>query len=308
MKLDFVIITFSRDFNLLKLQARSFYRYVPYDLIESIIIICKDDQIHVDRIAEIKPEFGYLQDKVKIYNADIICNNWRDYYHGWFAQQIIKLRVYKVCTAKYHIIFDTKNHFIRNIDDTYFFKNNKPLQVIENYTNSIMKEYIINTFNYFQKLKNPSIAFENYYKDCTSIPHFQTLLTPVIFITDICKEIDTKYNICDIINDKENTAEFALYGCYLIYNNLQNLYETTYKQFSLTIYNLNDFNNLNNLHEYSILGISADLFSKINDSIYEKTLLKEIWLSYNLCNKDESEKIITYMSYVTAKSWSILIF
>jgi hypothetical protein len=258
MQVDFVTVVFRRDLNLLKLQARSIALYVPESLIGSIHIICRENDESVQLIKDnIVREYKDFQNKVIVHNnTQFINEKTNELDNGWFIQQIIKLRAYKVCTSKYHIVFDAKNHFISPIDETFFFKNGKPLQVLENCKTYLMRNYIINSLNLFENHKNNTQAVLYYTEE--NAPYFQTLLTPVIFNTDICKEIDSIMILEEFINSKLHCAEFALYAAYLKFKNIEDEYIKTDKQFSCTSYSSEDLENkLQIIPSYSLIGISS---------------------------------------------------
>jgi len=315
MNVDFVTVTFSRDFNLLKLQARSIVLYVPESFINSIIIICNDISIEKFNLLKtyILPEYKHLAKKVKIiHSTEIYSHSNPEYNYGWFPQQILKLRAYKVATSKYYIVLDSKNHFIKPISESYFFKDGKPLQVIEDYKEHFMRIYIINTLNVFENNKNNiTDRFVHYYKnEEKNVPPFQTLLTPVIFIHSVCESIDKTINLDFYLNGQNTFAEFALYAAYLKYNNLQDEYIQTTQRLCFTEANdkerwLDIFKLSIDKQSYSILGISAKRFNEF--STEELELLKNIWLTTQLCTPEETDSIYRiYKCYKDSytKEWS----
>jgi hypothetical protein len=182
-----------------------------------------------------------------------------------------------------------------------------------------MRNYIINSLNLFENQKNNTTEYTLYYSDdLDNVPSFQTLLTPVIFNTEICKQFDTTYNIEVLLNGTQSLAEFALYACYLLYNNLQDEYIQTRQHFSLTLYD-NTPNRellLQSLSEdtkmieqpYSILGISSTLFGEL--TLNEQNHLKNIWITQKLCTQEEAERLIKIQSMCTktAYQWTFQLY
>ena len=322
MKVDFVTVTFSRDFNLLKLQARSLALCVPESFINSIILICNDTIENMEILrAIIIPEYKHLAEKVQIIESTTIhLSPDPNLNYGWFPQQILKLRAYKVTSAKYYIVLDSKNHFIRPITEDYFFQDGKPKQVIEDYTEHFMRIYIINTLNVFENNKNNiKDRFIHYYTDSEkNVPSFQTLLTPVIFIREICKSIDENMNLDYFLNGQNTFAEFAIYAAYLQYNTLQNEYIQTRQRLCFTEPNsrerwLDILKPPIDEQPYSILGICVTRFNEF--SAEELELLKNRWVATKLCTLDEANNIHRIYSFCLnphnnspAQSWSREIF
>ena len=311
MQVDFVTVVFQRDLNLLKLQARSIALYVPKNLIKSIIIICRDEQSPDIIRNNIVSEYKDLQNKVTVYNnSQFINEKTNEIDNGWFIQQIIKLRAYKVCTSKYHIVLDAKNHFISPIDESFFFKNEKPLQVLENCKTYNMRNYIINSLNVFENYKNSTSSVLYYTEE--NAPYFQTLLTPVIFKTEICKEIDSIMILEEFINSQVHCAEFALYAAYLKFKNIEDEYIRTDKQFSCTSYSSKDLENkLQIIPSYSLIGISSSIFNTLTEN--QKNAIIELWINANLCYPEEAVhlfELLTKTNYsVNSKGeWAYAIF
>jgi hypothetical protein len=305
MQVDFVTVTFSRDFNLLKLQARSIVLYVPESFINSIILICNDSLENMERLKTyILPEYKHLAEKVKIIDSTLLYIHPNSSFsnYGWFPQQILKLKAYKVATSKYYIVLDSKNHFIRPITEDYFFQDGKPLQVIEDYKNHFMRMYIINTLNVFENNKNNiKDQFIHYYtNEEKNVPAFQTLLTPVIFIKDICEKIDESIKLDYYLNGQHTFAEFAIYAAYIKYNDLQDEYIQTRQRLCFT-----EPNNTENWIDilklpideqpYALLGVCVERLHEFTDE--QLQLLKNRWVSSQLCTDDEYEYI--YKIYTT---------
>jgi hypothetical protein len=298
MQVDFVTVTFSRDFNLLKLQARSIVLYVPESFINSIILICNDSLENMERLKTyILPEYKHLAEKVKIIDSRTLYSHEGipEYSYGWFPQQILKLRAYKLVTSKYYIVLDSKNHFIRPITDHYFFQDGKPLQVIEDYKDHFMRIYIINTLNVFENKNNIKDQFIHYYtNEEKNVPAFQTLLTPVIFIKDICEKIDESIKLDYYLNGQHTFAEFAIYAAYIKYNDLQNEYIQTIQRLCFTEPNSTEnwvdiLKPLVSEQPYALLGICAARFNEY--TLEELDLLKNRWVTSKLCTIDEANTI-----------------
>ncbi|GAB4064747.1 hypothetical protein KHC28_11900 [Ancylobacter sonchi] len=128
--IDFATVTYRGDVELWKVQARSFAKYVPTEMISSINVIINDDD---DATAEIKSHindnldiFEHLKDKVKIWTKnDILRYNMAK--GGWVHQQAIKLMLYNICVSSRVVIMDAKNSFIHPVlRHEFFSEDGKP--------------------------------------------------------------------------------------------------------------------------------------------------------------------------------------
>jgi len=137
MKVDFVVVACSRDFELLKLQARSVARFLDPDLVNQFIVIINDSDPHfATQVRNIVPEYGRLQDCVVIldytavvFTTDLASNS--EYYEcrDWMSAQVARLLISRMITSDWYINLDCKNICIAPVNKNMFFRNNRAREI-----------------------------------------------------------------------------------------------------------------------------------------------------------------------------------
>lgn len=150
---DIATVVFSRELDLLQLQARSIDRFLDPRGIGRILVVINDaeEAACVARAAAIVPDYGRFAARVEIVGADALfalrparCGprglvqrvrhgftrhrrlfpfgvkgGWRGN-RGWSVQQAMKLAVARHASAAFLLILDAKNHFIRPVTTASF--------------------------------------------------------------------------------------------------------------------------------------------------------------------------------------------
>lgn len=159
-RIDIVTVVFAGELSLLRLQARSFARFMPEALVGKIIVIVNDrKERHLEgMIRSILAEYGVHERKVEIVRPDELCTwqqdpifvkrlegvlvtrvlpiferlksaigrsgsglGWRGI-SGWRMQQAFKLMAARRCVSQYVLIFDAKNHLIAPVSASTFIE------------------------------------------------------------------------------------------------------------------------------------------------------------------------------------------
>lgn len=299
--LDFVTITFSDEceINLLRLQAHSF-KFVNTNIINNIYIVFNEDfryfHLFKNIFNDIKTYYPKeIQHKIKLLSVHDLNINDIGEHSNWFSQQRIKIEISKYIKNKYYVVLDGKNHFIRDINDDYFFKNDKP-SLYFNSMGDVMIKYYNNCLQYFNIESCPNNKPNKNLKIQTT--------TPFLFITDEClnlmKHIEEKEKISFgtfFMREKKYT-EFYLYYAYLTYSKRRYLYSYLHHihQPNITIggqdpkidsYNGWEYK-MNTMKNHNIVIFSLHRKSiNIMDQTYKKNLLEFYKNTYNneLINK-----------------------
>jgi hypothetical protein len=226
MKIDFITIVFHNkiEYELLKLQALSF-AYVDVTLIHRILIVFNDVTQYKGFFNDFffKEIMPYYPDSHKSMIQIMHLNelNLKIKYSDWFTQQAIKIIISKKIKTKYYITLDAKNHFIKNINSSFFFNENKKPILYYNVMEEEMLSYYKNCVQYF----NVKYHYESNNPKC--IP--QTM-TPYLLITQECKEFieyiekREKNTFWDFFLETQTYTEFYLYFTYLQFKKRHTLY------------------------------------------------------------------------------------
>lgn len=118
--IDLLTVTYGKELPLLRLQANSIRRFIDRKLINKIHIINNDD---VD-IFYVRDWYGDLSDKVEFshytdYDINIIP-------HIYSSHQILKC-LYSRRSSRYYMILDSKNFFVKPVDESVLFKDGLPI-------------------------------------------------------------------------------------------------------------------------------------------------------------------------------------
>lgn len=118
----YLTVTYAAEVGLLKLQARSFARFVPPALVERIAVIVNEVEagaVLAAIEADVMPEFGPHAAKVELIPANALMTD-RVALRGWRRQQSLKLLYARRTDSAKYIVLDSKNHFIRPVTDNTF--------------------------------------------------------------------------------------------------------------------------------------------------------------------------------------------
>lgn len=120
--LDFVTVVYAPEIELLRLQARSFARFMDAEGVGAIVLIVNEVE-PADCVAALEdrvlPEYGGYAERVRILSvADFPPTRHNP--RGWRRQQSLKLLVARVLEADRYVVLDAKNHFVKPSDVSRF--------------------------------------------------------------------------------------------------------------------------------------------------------------------------------------------
>jgi hypothetical protein len=122
LRLDFLVVAFSGEAGLLRLQARSMARYLDPAAVGRIFVVDNDDapgRFATLFEATIRPAYGALATQVELVPAAALvapatpCG-------GYWRQQAAKLRGYRLGSEAAFVVLDCKNAFVRPVSARTF--------------------------------------------------------------------------------------------------------------------------------------------------------------------------------------------
>ncbi len=119
--LDLVVVGFTGELRALKLQARSLRLYVSEGTFSRIIVVVNDNAYSAFRAyfeTEILPEYGAHAECIELVDYRDLTGK-PTAKTGWRSQQALKLLVVGAVAPQY-LLLDSKNHFIRPVDQSSF--------------------------------------------------------------------------------------------------------------------------------------------------------------------------------------------
>jgi hypothetical protein len=112
-RLTFVTVVFGAEQGLLELQARSLARFLPTDLVDSIVVIDNGWRaLSPARMRRLRAAYGALSDRLTVVRTAQLVPDLPAAI-GWRSQQIAKLMVARSITSRHYVVLDAKNHLIR---------------------------------------------------------------------------------------------------------------------------------------------------------------------------------------------------
>jgi|SRR5579863_7520028 len=173
----FVTIGFEEDGGLLHLQARSMRLYCPLELIDEIIVVDNSQHVQSKWLAGLLEQYGKLASRVRVIRAHEIVDIPADT-HGWFSQQIIKIKVADVVHSDRYVILDAKNHLISHLDREFLeTPAGKPRTNGYSYIGHPMQRFLEQTAEYL------GIDYEE------SAKWFTRTTTPFTVVTNEAREL-----------------------------------------------------------------------------------------------------------------------
>lgn len=144
-----VTVAFKDDLGFMGMQARSIARYVPRDFLAEIIVVANEPPAMPERWQDrLRQAYGPHADLVRVVPAALIATIPDDI-SGWFSQQVLKLTVARIVTARHYLVLDAKNHFIFPLTAAHIEKDGKPRMFARSYATHPLRKYLERTLNYF---------------------------------------------------------------------------------------------------------------------------------------------------------------
>jgi len=106
----FVTVGFDGEAELLRLQARSMQLYCPVELVDEILVVDNSKPGTSDRWrGGLLHQYGSLAGRVRIICGSDLATMPSDA-HGWWTQQVLKIKVASVIESERYLLLDAKNH------------------------------------------------------------------------------------------------------------------------------------------------------------------------------------------------------
>lgn len=217
-KLDIVVVSFSGELGLLKLQARSIARHFDPDSFNKIHIFINqtDPEEFIETFrTEIRPAYGIFRDRVTLHDLSAVFDHIPEE-PGWRTQQSVKLLAHRYVETEAFVVLDTKNHAIRRVSrDDFIHKNGK------------MISHRVSAEGSLQKFFAPSLAAFGLDDPDTHIRSSMPATTPFVmdrsFVKTMIQSIEGRSGV-DFLKffhvKARPTTEFFLYYAFLLKNDL----------------------------------------------------------------------------------------
>lgn len=294
-KLDFVIVTFPAEIEMLYLQLKSIEKFVDGDAIGQLYIFwnssTKKTSTHIGQIRAFIADLPGLRDKTQfllrddLFGADDLFDS-----NGWRAQQALKIACSRFIREEFAVVLDTKNHFIRNVGYKDFISaEGRPYSHFVNYTRGDP------TFLRF--LKNCGSYFETQF-DAASTRAGLPTTTPLTIKKSTMRamlELIENREGTDILraffcaSDLKDTTEFLLYYAFVLkeFGRASDAYERS-SPIAATFFSVSPKNRpgiiglLQRLdsEEIKVLGIHRERFRRLGEE--EKEKFRNVWISAGL--------------------------
>ncbi len=294
-KLDFVIVTFPVEIEMLYLQLKSIERFVDKGTMGRLYIFwnsstAKTSTYIGDVRAYIAGRPG-LRDKTEfllrddIFGPDDLFDS-----NGWRSQQALKIACSRFIREDFAVVLDTKNHFIRSVSYNDFISaEGRPYSHLVNYTRGdpSFLRFLKSCCAYFGTPFDVTLSRAGLPTTTPLTIKKSTMLAMLDLIerregTDILRAFFSS-------NDLKETTEFLLYYAFVLkeFGNASNLYDRS-SPMAATFFSVSPKNRpgivdlLGRLdsEEIKVLGIHRKRFRRLGEE--EKEKFREIWISSGL--------------------------
>ena len=208
---NFIIFckTYNRDFERFKILKESIDKFNQDNIPFYVICPRKDIELFTS-LKNNNEKYDYII----ISDEEVLSMNKNDNHEQtWRTQQIIKLAFANQNISKFYLIIDSDSYFIKNfyIRD-FLFDDETPYIVMHEgkYIKEIVS--ITNNNNVFELGEKIKKYFKRNGKD------YQFLTTPIVFSSDVIKELQKKHDIKELLS--VSPLEAYWHGEFLLYSNL----------------------------------------------------------------------------------------
>jgi hypothetical protein len=221
-KLDFVVVTFPAEIEMLYLQLKSIEKFVDTETMGRLYIFwnsstqktatyIRDARAFIAGLAGLRDRTEFLL-RDDIFGADDLFDS-----DGWRAQQALKIASSRFVREDFAVVLDTKNHFIRRVNyDDFISPEGRPYSHFVNYSRSIISfpKFLKNCCIYF------GIPFDEAFSR-TGMPTFTPLTIKKSILRALLNLIEHREgtNILRAFfcsNDLKDTTEFLLYYAFIL--------------------------------------------------------------------------------------------
>ncbi len=210
-KPDLVVVGFSGELRILKLQARSLRLFAPkaFNRIHYVINEADTRRFEAYFEAEIVPELGPLAESAQLLPGEQVAGmpltrmDWR-------SQQSLKLLAARHVQADSFLILDSKNHFIRPVTNSTFIADDGRMRTHRYEFNEKFRSKFENGCHYFgATLPGPDIQ---------ALPTATPFMMSAVAACDLIKRVETQEGEAFhkfFLGSKDYT-EFYFYFAYLL--------------------------------------------------------------------------------------------
>jgi Family of unknown function (DUF6492) len=308
-KLDFVVVTFPAEIEMLYLQLKSIEKFVDTETMGRLYIFWNSStQKTSTYIRDVRAfiagrsglcdrtEFLFRDD---IFGADDLFDS-----NGWRAQQALKIASSRFVREDFAVLLDTKNHFIRPVSYNDFISaEGKPYSHFVNYSRGITSFpiFLKNCCAYFE------IPFDETFSR-TAMPTTTPLTIKKSTLRAMLDLIEHREGM-DILraffcsNDLKGTTEFLLYYAFILkgFGRARDVYDRS-SPISVTFFSRSPKTEpaitalLRRLddEDVKVLGIHRARFRRL--SVEETKKFRSVWISAGLfADVDECNNFLSSM-------------
>ncbi len=205
----FVTVGYDGEIGLLRLQARSMRLYCPADLIDQIIVVDNSQPAASNRWRdELLHQYGSLASLVRFIPAAELAAIPANA-GGWYAQQVLKIKVAEIVQAERYVLLDAKNHLISQLGRDFLeTADGLPRMNGHSLTDNPMQGFLVRTLTYVGIDPGPHLSW------------FPRTTTPFTMLTsearDVVRYIENREGkpFASAFLEKQ-LSEFFLYSAFL---------------------------------------------------------------------------------------------
>ena len=219
--LDFATVFYRPETNMMRAQAHSFAIHVPVEIVNKIYLIVHGSDIDTNSIDEIVSLFGPHRQKIQVVSATDVAPNLQSWTHGWWAQQILKLRIAALSGVEHVVVLDAKNHFIKPLSFERLFTEDKKIKTWSLSYVSNAEEHCRGSFAYF------GLSVDSYVEKLP--PSITPITLKPTIVRDLVRFFEDKAGgefEAEFISHL-NVTEFLAYYAFIIYGgaSLEDVFE-----------------------------------------------------------------------------------
>lgn len=305
-KPDLVVVGFSGELTLLKLQARSLRLFAPHAFNAIHYVINEENTQPFVKYYEneIVPELGPLAAKTSLLDGKTVADmplkrmDWR-------SQQSLKLLAARHVKAESFLILDSKNHFVRPVSAATFVNENGCLYTHRYEFNENFRPKFENACRYFGAEKIPDTL--------RAMPTATPFMMSASVARDLLDHVEARENMPFhrfFIGTKDFT-EFYFYFAYLLSKPglLDQLYETRERP-QVTLFRSvatapDDVRKLAQVLDREavyLFGVHREVLKTANPEIL--AMIKEVWRRFGLVeDDDEAVRFLTPDQTLPRRKW-----
>lgn len=294
-KMDFVVVSYPGDFDLLLLQFRSISIFIEdEDFIGDIVLVWNVEESIEDYEfkygSSVRKALGRLAYKLRVLpRRALVSHEVSEGLSGWRLQQLIKLQVSLYITNPHYCLLDSKNHFIKSFSrQTFMSSRGMPETPLIDYDQN---------HKYYPAYSKALAYFE--VDSAQDVQAGLPMVTPFVFYTQHVRDIiffvrkregvSFEYAFKNI-KLLSKSVEFLIYSAYIrriTDNNILSLYEESEKKCS-TFFRKSPSTKARLDQEMKfiesgfavMIGLHSGRISTLSDE--EKTFFVKTWLKAKL--------------------------